>query len=65
MSTIPWEVHLVNDATAVHLGGGAFTLTPKNGKARRIHTVHTDTWVRMPDGQWRCIAGQSVDLPVK
>ncbi len=64
VSSGPYTV-LVNGNTAVHLGEGTRTVTTKNGKATRIHTVWTDTWVRMPNGQWLCIAGQYVEHVLK
>ena len=39
-------------ATAVFLGQG----TDSSGKPVNVHERFTDTWVKMSDGQWRCVA---------
>jgi ketosteroid isomerase-like protein len=60
----PYTV-IVNGTTAVHLGEGTLTTTTKKGRVSHIRTIWTDTWVRMPNGQWLCIAGQFVETKVK
>jgi ketosteroid isomerase-like protein len=60
----PYTV-IVNGNTAVHLGEGTLTMTSKKGKVTHVRTVWTDTWVRMPSGQWLCIAGQFVETRLK
>lgn len=39
-------------ATAIFTGKG----TDNKGKPVDVHERYTDTWVKMPDGQWRCVA---------
>jgi len=60
----PYTV-IVNGNTAVHLGEGTLTTTTKKGRVSHVRTVWTDTWVRTPNGQWLCIAGQFVETKVK
>ncbi len=60
----PYTV-LVRGGTAVHLGEWTITVTPKNGKATRVHMVWTDVWVLQPNGQWLCLTSQVVEHPLK
>ena len=30
----------------------------KNGKSFDVHEQWTDTWIKMPSGQWQCVASQ-------
>jgi ketosteroid isomerase-like protein len=30
----------------------------KNGKSFEAHEQWTDTWIKMPNGQWQCVASQ-------
>ena len=41
-------------ATGVFKGEG----TEASGKAFKEHERWTDTWVKMPDGKWQCVATQ-------
>jgi ketosteroid isomerase-like protein len=34
----------------------------KNGKSFQAHEQWTDTWIKMPGGQWQCVASQ--DSPI-
>jgi ketosteroid isomerase-like protein len=40
-------------AIGTYKGKGA-----KNGKPFEAHVQWTDTWVKMPSGQWQCVASQ-------
>jgi uncharacterized protein (TIGR02246 family) len=48
--------------TAIATGGGNSEGTDPSGKAFTNHERWTDTWVKMPDGQWQCVASQSTPL---
>lgn len=49
--------------TAIATGDFKATGTDAPGKSWDSHVRYTDTWVKMPNGQWQCIASQST--PVK
>jgi ketosteroid isomerase-like protein len=49
--------------TAIASGGFKGKGTDSSGKAFESHDRWTDTWVKMPDGKWQCVATQS--SPVK
>jgi ketosteroid isomerase-like protein len=42
--------------TAIAIGGGSFKGTDSSGKPIESHDRFTDTWVKMPDGKWQCVA---------
>jgi uncharacterized protein (TIGR02246 family) len=42
--------------TAIAIGGGKFKGTDSSGKPMDSHVRFTDTWVKMPDGKWQCVA---------
>jgi ketosteroid isomerase-like protein len=42
--------------TAIAIGGGKFKGTDSSGKSMDSHERFTDTWVKMPDGKWQCVA---------
>ena len=42
--------------TAIARGGFKATGTDASGKPLDIHERWTDTWVKMPNGQWQCVA---------
>ena len=42
--------------TAIAIGGGKFKGTDSSGKPMDLHDRFTDTWVKMPDGKWQCVA---------
>jgi ketosteroid isomerase-like protein len=42
--------------TAIAVGGGKFKGTDSSGKPMESHDRFTDTWVKMPDGKWQCVA---------
>lgn len=46
-------------STAVTRGEAKYTGTDASGKAMDGHVRFTDTWVKMPDGQWRCVASHT------
>jgi ketosteroid isomerase-like protein len=54
---------ITRSGVAVHLGSGIETVTRREGSVNRFHQVWTDTWVREPDGSWRCLASQWIELP--
>ena len=49
--------------TAIATGGFKGTGTDPEGKPFDLYIRWTDTWVKMPNGQWQCVATQST--PVK
>jgi ketosteroid isomerase-like protein len=49
--------------TAIATGGFKAKGTDALGKALDINERWTDTWVKMPTGQWQCVASQGT--PVK
>jgi len=49
--------------TAIATGGIKAKGTDGSGKALDINERWTDTWVKMPNGQWQCVASQGT--PVK
>jgi ketosteroid isomerase-like protein len=46
-------------ASGVFKGNG----TDSSGKPLNVNMRWTDTWVKMPSGQWQCVASQ--DSPIK
>ena len=49
--------------TAIATGGFKGKGTDASGKPFDVHERWTDTWVKMPNGQWQCVASQT--SPVK
>jgi len=49
--------------TAIATGGFSGKGTDASGKPIDEHERWTDTWVKMPDGKWQCVATQS--SPIK
>jgi uncharacterized protein (TIGR02246 family) len=49
--------------TAIATGGFKGKGTDSSGKPMDDHGRFTDTWVKMPDGKWQCVATQA--SPVK
>jgi hypothetical protein len=49
--------------TAIATGGFKGTGTDASGKPVTMDERWTDTWVKMPSGQWQCVASQGT--PVK
>ena len=45
--------------TAIATGGFKGKGTDPSGKALDVTERWTDTWVKMPNGQWQCVATQS------
>jgi ketosteroid isomerase-like protein len=44
--------------TAIATGGFSGKGTDSSGKPFDVHVRWTDTWVKMPDGKWQCVATQ-------
>jgi ketosteroid isomerase-like protein len=42
--------------TAIATGGSKLTGTDASGKPLDEHVRWTDTWVKMANGQWQCVA---------
>jgi uncharacterized protein (TIGR02246 family) len=42
--------------TAIAVGGAKYKGTDSSGKPMDSHSRFTDTWVKMPDGKWQCVA---------
>jgi ketosteroid isomerase-like protein len=49
--------------TAIVTGGYKGKGTDASGKPFDVHLQWTDTWVKMPNGKWQCVASQ--DTPIK
>jgi len=49
--------------TAIATGGFKGKGTDASGKPMDVHERWTDTWVKMPSGQWQCVA--SHQSPIK
>jgi len=49
--------------TAIATGGFKAKGTDASGKPLDVHERWTDTWVKMPNGQWQCVASHG--SPVK
>ena len=49
--------------TAIATGGFKGSGTDASGKSFNDHDRWTDTWVKMPDGKWQCVATH--DSPIK
>ena len=49
--------------TGIATGGFKGKGTDPEGKSFDLHERWTDTWVKMPNGEWQCVATQST--PVK
>ena len=49
--------------TAIATGDFKAKGTDASGKPLDVHVRFTDTWVKMPNGQWQCVATH--DSPVK
>lgn len=48
--------------TAIAIGIFKGEGTEASGKPFREHERWTDTWVRMPDGKWQCVATQGTSI---
>jgi ketosteroid isomerase-like protein len=45
--------------TAIATGGFKGKGTDDSGKPLEVHERWTDTWVKMPNGKWQCVASQA------
>lgn len=48
--------------TAIATGGFKGSGTDESGKPFDVHERWTDTWVKMPSGQWQCVATQATPI---
>lgn len=48
--------------TAIATGGFKGQGTDESGKPFNSHSRWTDTWVKMPDGKWQCVASHSSNI---
>jgi len=48
--------------TAIATGGFKGKGTDASGKPMDVHERWTDTWVKMPNGKWQCVATQGSTL---
>jgi ketosteroid isomerase-like protein len=48
--------------TAIATGGLKSKGTDPSGKPFESHVLWTDTWVKMPNGKWQCVATQSTPI---
>ena len=64
-----WEINEINDVKVTAFGNTAIATGSwrgkgtADGKAVDAHERFVDTWTRMPNGKWQCIA--SAGAPVK
>jgi ketosteroid isomerase-like protein len=57
------NVHVtVFGASAIATGGFRGKGTDTSGKPFEEHAQWTDTWVKMPDGKWQCVASQATAI---
>jgi ketosteroid isomerase-like protein len=61
-----WEINEISDVkvttfgdTAIATGAWRGKGTRSNGKPVDAHERWVDTWMKMPDGKWQCIASAS------
>ncbi len=48
--------------TAIATGGFKGQGTDESGKPFNSHSRWTDTWVKMPDGKWQCVASHDSNI---
>jgi len=48
--------------TAIAASAWKGQYTDETGKAVTSHARYTDTWVKMPDGKWQCVASHGSDM---
>ena len=48
--------------TAIATGGFKGQGTDESGKPFNTHSRWTDTWVKMPDGKWQCVASHGSSM---
>ena len=48
--------------TAIATGGFKGQGTDESGKSFNSHSRWTDTWLKMPDGKWQCVATHSSNI---
>ncbi len=48
--------------TAIATGGFKGQGTDESGKPFNTHSRWTDTWVKMPDGKWQCVASHGSNI---
>ena len=48
--------------TAIATGGFKGQGTDESGKPFNSHSRWTDTWVKMPDGKWQCVASHGSNI---
>ena len=48
--------------TAIATGAFKAKETDASGKPLDVHERWTDTWVKMPNGQWQCVASQGTPV---
>jgi ketosteroid isomerase-like protein len=65
-----WEINEISDVKVTAFGNTAIATgswrgkgTDQDGKAVDAHERFVDTWTKMPDGKWQCVA--SGGAPVK
>jgi ketosteroid isomerase-like protein len=49
---------MVFGTTAIAIGGFKGKGTDSKGKPFNDHSSWTDTWIKMPNGKWQCVASQ-------
>ena len=55
------QIRVFGDA-AIATGGFKGKGTDSSGKPIDHHSRYTDTWVKMPDGKWQCVASQDSEI---
>ena len=59
--TLDRKVTVFGD-TAIAMGGVNFQGTDAGGKPFNVHLRYTDTWIKMPDGKWQCVASHTSNV---
>jgi ketosteroid isomerase-like protein len=65
MKTAKWEINEISDLKVVAFGNAAVVTGAwrgkgtEGGKSVDAHERWTDTWVKMPNGKWQCVASHS------
>jgi ketosteroid isomerase-like protein len=65
IKTGKWDIHEISDVKVVAFGNAAVVTGAWRGKGTEgsksidAHERWTDTWIKMPNGKWECVASHS------
>jgi len=65
IKTAKWEINEISDLKVTAFGNAAVVTGTWHGKGTEggksvdAHERWTDTWIRMPNGKWQCVASHS------